>query len=63
MLRTRTLQSDQEETAKTEDEHYWEPYRPYQQPAEPADTATPAAASEESGDEQQESEAESEIKS
>lgn len=54
MLRTRTLQSDQEETAKTEEEHYWEPYRPYQQPAEPADTAAPAATSEESGDEQHE---------
>lgn len=54
MLRTRTLQSDQEETAKTEEEHYWEPYRPYQQPAEPADAAAPAATSEEIGDEQQE---------
>lgn len=54
MLRTRTLQSDQEETAKTEEEHYWEPYRPYQQPAEPADAAAPNAISEESGDEQQE---------
>ena len=54
MLRTRTLQSDQEETAKTEEEHYWEPYRPYQQPAEPADTKAPAATSEEIGDEQQE---------
>ena len=54
MLRTRTLQSDQEETAKTEEEHYWEPYRPYQQPAEPSDAAAPAAPAEESGDEQQE---------
>lgn len=54
MLHTRTLQSDQEETAKTEEEHYWEPYRPYQQPAEPADAAAPNAISEESGDEQQE---------
>lgn len=54
MLRTRTLQSDQEETAKTEEEHYWEPYRPYQQPAEPSDAAAPNAISEESGDEQQE---------
>ena len=54
MLRTRTLQSDQEETAKTEEEHYWEPYRPYQQSAEPADTKAPAATSEEIGDEQQE---------
>ena len=63
MLRTRTLQSDQEETAKTEEEHYWEPYRPYQQPAEPADTAAPNAISEESGDEQPETEPKPEIKS
>ena len=42
------------ENAKTEEEHYWEPYRPYQQPAEPSDAAAPNAISEESGDEQQE---------
>ena len=34
MLRTRTLQSDQEETEKTEEEHYWEPYRPYHEQQE-----------------------------
>lgn len=49
LLRTKKLQMDSEETsdtAKEQEEHYWEPYRPYQQPITPEEREDPGSHSE-----------------